>query len=151
MGAKSVTTQKLPDGTTQWNAGGFITTLRQLAPGVLYSTAVGSGEHVFNPALTEAMEAEVAAHGRTVIFVNLLEATRLGAEARDSWAAWAKKHRQQTSAHLLVRSKLVEMGLSLIAMFSGADLKVYTDLERFLDAMRQAAPKAALPKLHKVA
>jgi hypothetical protein len=71
--------------------------------------------------------------------------------ARDSWAAWAKKHKQNISSHFLVRSKLVEMGVALIAAFSGADHRSYSDKERFFAAIRKLAPHAALPSLRNVA
>lgn len=151
MSATSVRMQRLPDGTMQWTIGSFVASLRVLGPGVVYCCAVGSGEHIYVPELTAAMEAEIAMHGRIAIFVNLLEAARLSGAARDSWAAWAKQHKDQTSAHFLVRSKLVEMGLSLIGMFSGADLRSYADAERFSSAMQHAAPNAVLPKLRNVA
>ena len=151
MPPQSVTKQKLADGTTQWSVGGFVTTIRTIAPGVVYCTAASSGEQVFIPEVVEMMEAEIAAHGHLVVFVNLLDAVRFSGPARESWAAWAKKQKQHASAHFLVRSKLVDMALSLIAMFSGADLRSYADMERFLAAMRQAAPHAVLPKLRNVA
>src|SRR4051794_7523776 len=112
MGKKAVTTQTLLDGTMQWSVGGLVATLRQLAPGVVYVTS-SAGEQEFIPELAEALAAAIAKHGRVVLFVNLLDATRLSAQARDSWSAWGKKHKQQTFAHFLVRSKIVEMALSL--------------------------------------
>ena len=151
MGAKPVAVQKLPDGTTQWSVDGFVATLRILAPGVVYSSAVGSGDQVFIPELAAGMAEQITAHGRVLVFVNLLGSARLGGTARDRWAEWAKKHKQHSSAHFLVRSKLVEMGISLIALFSGADLRSYGDMDRFLAAMRQAAPNAVLPKLRSAA
>jgi hypothetical protein len=151
MAPPSVTKQKLSDGTTQWSVGGFVTTMRILAPGVIYATAASSGEQVFIPEVTEVMEAEIAAHGHIIIFVNLLEAARFGGDARESWGAWAKKQKQHASAHFLVRSKLVDMGISLIAMFSGADLRSYSNIEPFVAAMQRAAPNAVMPKLQKVA
>ena len=145
--------QKLADGTMQWSVGAFVVTLRVLGPGVAYSTTTGSGVQVFVPEFTEALEAEIATHGRIVLFVNLLEATRLSGPARDSWAEWAKRHRLDTTAHFLVQSKLIDMALSLIAMFSGAgaQMRSYSDMDRFLAAMREAAPNAVLPKLRNVA
>jgi hypothetical protein len=143
--------QKLSDGTLQWRVGEFVITLRSLAPGVVYAATTGSGEHVFVPEFAAALAAEIATHGRLVGFVNLREANRFGGEARDGWSEWTKKYKQQASAHFLVRSKLVDMALSLIAMFSGADLRVYSDVERFSAAMQLAAPNAVLPKLRNVA
>lgn len=147
MTTATVSTRKLADGTTRWDVGGFFATLRVLGPGVVYTTAVGSGEHIFIHELAQALEAELASHGRVVVFVNLLEAARFGGAARDSWSEWSKQHKRNMSARFLVRSRLVEMGLSLIAMFSGAELRSYTDDERFLAAMRLAAPNAVLPNL----
>jgi hypothetical protein len=136
----------------RWSVGGNAAsaTLHQLGPGVVYIQSSG-GELVFIPELADALEAEITAHGRVVLFVNLLEATRLSGEARDRWSVWTKKHKQHSSAHCLVRSKLVDMALSLVAMFSASDLRSYSDIERFMAAMQQVAPNARLPKLRKVA
>jgi hypothetical protein len=149
MASTPVTTQRLADGTMQWSLGEFVTVMRVLSAGVVYCAS--AGDQVFIPEFAQALAAEIETHGHVVIFVNMLEAARLSGSARDSWAAWAKKHKQGTSAHFLVRSKLVDMGLSLIAMFSGADMRSYSDAERFLAAMREAAPQATLPKLRDVA
>lgn len=153
MGSTSVTKQRLADGTMQWSVGAFVVTMRVLGPGVAYSTTTGSGIQVFIPEFAQALEAEIATHGRLVLFVNLLEATRLSGAARESWAEWAKKHKQDTVAHFLVQSKIIDMALSLIAMFSGAgaQMRSYSDIERFSAAIRQAAPNAVLPKLRNVA
>jgi len=151
MGTQAASMQKLSDGTLQWTVGTIVISLRHLNPGVIYIAVTGQGEQVFLQELADIMETELATHGRLVVFANMAEANRFGAAARDAWAAWSKKHKQGLSAHCLVRSKLVEMGLSLVTMFSGSDLKSYSESERFLAAMRQVAPSATLPKLRDVA
>jgi hypothetical protein len=149
MSPPAVRTQQLPDETTQWTVGSTVSSFRRLCPGVVY--IVSSGPQIFIPQLAEAMEREVAQHGSAAIFVNMLEAKRMDGDARDNWATWTKRIKDKSKAHFLVRSKLVEMGLSLIAMLSGADLRNYSDSARFEAAMREAAPNAILPRITKVA
>jgi hypothetical protein len=149
MSPPAVRTQQLPDETTQWTVGSTVSSFRRLSPGVVY--VASSGPQVFIPELAEAMEREIAQHGSAVIFVNMLEAKRLDGEARDNWATWSKRIKDKAKAHFLVRSKLVEMGLSLIAMIGGADMRNYSDPARFEAAMREAAPNAILPQIKKVA
>lgn len=142
---------KLPDGTQQWTVGTVICSFRVLAPGVVYVCSSGSGVQTFLPELAAAMEAEVARSGRTMVFANMLEAPRMSTESRDAWATWTKRLQPNISGHCLVRSKLLEMALSLITMFSRSEMQSYSDIDRFEAAMRAAAPNAVLPPRQKVA
>jgi hypothetical protein len=150
MGVDSIETQKLPDGTLRWTVGPMVLSLLRIERGVLY--LVGSGPcEVFVPPMARALEDEIAQAGRIVVFANLLEATRVTGSARDGWSDWAKRTKDRFSAHCLVRSKLVDMGLSLISMFSGNPLRSYTDVAVFEAALRRAAPGAAIPAIRSVA
>jgi hypothetical protein len=149
--APLATEQKLPDGTLQWTTGQVVTSMRVLAPGVVYVASSGSGAQEFLPALAAALEAEAVRHGRITVFANLLDAPRMSTEARDQWAAWSKKLQPHVAGHCLVRSKLLEMALSLIAMFARSELRSYSELERFEAAIKAVAPDAVLPPRQKVA
>jgi hypothetical protein len=146
----TVRVQTLPDGSTQWSVGAFVGTFRQLAPGAVYIGVAGASE-VFVPGLSKAFDDEIERAGRITIFANLLEASRITGEARDGWANWMKSAKSRTSAVCLVKSKIVEMGVSLITLFSGSDVKSTSDVAAFEAAMRQAAPGARLPQIRKSA
>jgi hypothetical protein len=106
---------------------------------------------VFIPQLAKVLDDDIARAGHITVFANLLQATRLVGEAREGWATWSKKTKAYVSSHCLVRSKLVEMGLSLITMFSGNNLRSTNDPVAFEAAMKRAAPDATLPPIRSVA
>ncbi len=143
--------QKLPDGSTQWTLeNGATVTLRRLAPGVMYFAAAGSITQFVEDAAA-ALDAEIAREGRITVFANLYETSRMASDVRDAWGAWSKKTKASTAPYCLVRSKLMEMAMSLISMFSGANLKVFSDPQPFVDAMKRAAPQVKLPEIKRVA
>ena len=147
----SSTKQRLPDGSTQWTLdNGATITLRKLAPGVMYFAVTGSITE-FMEECAKALDDEIAREGRITVFANLAEASRMAGEARDAWSAWSKKTNASTTPYCLVRSKIMEMALSLISMFSGASLKVFSDPQPFIDAMKRAAPSVRLPEIKRVA
>jgi hypothetical protein len=135
----------------QWTLdGGATVTLRRLAPGVMYFASSGSIT-VFIEEAAKALDAEIAREGRITVFANLYETARMASDVRDAWAAWSKKSKASTAPYCLVRSKLMEMAMSLISMFSGANLKVFSDPQPFLEAMKKAAPRVKLPEIKRVA
>jgi hypothetical protein len=148
--SSEVRSQALPDGSTQWTAGSFVAVFRQLAPGVIYVASAGNVD-LFVAAMGRSLDEEIARTGRIRIFANLLEATRISGEARDAWAAWSKTAKSQKSCLCLVRSKLVDMGVSLIGYVSGSDLKSTSDIGAFENAMRLAAPGVRVPDVKKPA
>ena len=140
----------LPDGSVQWTAGSSTLTFRQLASGVVYIASAGASD-VFIPEIARALDDEIARNGRILVFANLLEATRIAGEARDGWSEWSKRTKGHTKGLCLVRSKFVEMALSLIAMLSGSEVKTCSDVAFFENAMRNQAPGAKLPYIRKTA
>jgi hypothetical protein len=143
--------ETLPDGSTQWKLeNGATVTLRKLAPGVMYFAAAGSITHFIDEA-AKALDAEIAKEGRITVFANLFETSRMASDVRDAWAAWSKKSQAHTLPFCLVRSKIMEMAMSLISMFSGANLKVFSDPQPFVNAMKNAAPRVKLPEIRQVA
>jgi hypothetical protein len=143
--------QTLQDGSLQWTLdGGATVTLRRLAPGVMYFASVGSIT-LFIDEAAQALDAEIAREGRITVFANLYETARMNSEVRDAWGAWSKKTQAKTTPYCLVRSKLMEMAMSLISMFSGANLRVFSDPTEFLAAMKRTVPHIKPPEIKRVA
>lgn len=141
----------LSDGTSQWTLdGGATVLLRRLAPGVMYFAASGSITQFVEEA-AKALDAEIAREGRITVFANLYETTRMATDVRDAWSAWSKKSQAQTMPYCLVRSKIMEMAMSLISMFSGASMRTVSDPNEFIALMKRVAPQAKPPQITRAA
>lgn len=116
----------------------------------MYFAAAGSITQFIDEA-AKMLDAEIAREGRITVFANLYETARMNADVRDAWAAWSKKTQANTLPYCLVRSKLMEMAMSLISMFSGANLRVSSNPRDFLEAMRRTVPHVKLPEIKLVA
>ncbi len=83
------------------------------------------------------------------LFADLRESARMPAGSRDKIAQWTRRHQARLlPSHVLVRSKLLEMALSIITMLVGSGLfKIHTDAQTFLALLKKAAPKLSeLPR-----
>ncbi len=101
-------------------------------------------------ALLRELELELERSGMLTVFADLRESTRMGGESRETTVAWMRKYQGRINAsHVLVRSKLMEMAMSIVAMLVGGGvIKMYSRPQAFLDLLRQTAPKVVkLPTL----
>jgi hypothetical protein len=116
----------------------------------MYFAAHGSITQFVEDA-AKALDAEIAREGRITVFANLYETTRMASDVRDMWATWSKKSQDKTKPYCLVRSKIMEMAMSLISMFSGASMKTVSDPSEFAALMKRVAPQAKLPPITRAA
>lgn len=66
------------------------------------------------------------------VFVDAVELRSYDPEYRQQWVTWVDKHRAQIGAlHVLVRSKLVEMGINLARVALGPMMHAYSDRAEF--------------------
>jgi len=130
-----------PDGTVLYLGEAGCAVLQRLARGVLLITAVGDFE---TPSASETMkdfENELEVGGKLVLFINLLERKSVASSSRQSWSEWARKHRDRLRSHVLVRSKLVDMAISVIAMLAGGvSVKSYSNVADFEAAIAREVP-----------
>jgi hypothetical protein len=126
-----------------------------LSSGVLLLTGSGSRSSSAEDgraelALLKELDSELKRAGTLTVFADLREMPRMSAQSRDLAATWMRENRANIKAsHVLVRSKLVEMALSIVGMLVGGGiLKLYSRPDAFLDLVREAAPKVtALPTM----
>ena len=105
--------------------------------------ARGPGDAAAELALLREFEIELERSGMLTVFADLRESTRMGGESREATATWMRKYQGRINAsHVLVRSKLMEMAMSIVAMLVGGGvIKMYSRPQVFLDLLRQTAPK----------
>lgn len=119
--------------------------IRRLAPGVVRLTYAGvvSGE-VVEP-LRDLLDAEIAACGQLWFFIDAAELESYHPEFRKLWTAWLKVNKPNLHAlHLLIRSRIVWMGLKIVNPLVGNYLVGHANDKTF-EAELQAALAAAAP------
>lgn len=124
-----------------------------LCPGFVLMT--GGGSRSGSPedaqaelAMLKELDAELKRSGSLTVFADLREMPRMSAQSREVATTWLRDNRANIKAsHVLVRSKLVEMAMAIVAMVVGGGiLKLYSRPDTFLDLVRTAAPTlVALP------
>ena len=75
-------------------------------------------------------------------FVNLSAQTGQASNAREWWADWVKSHRPQLGGtHMFVRSKIMEMAISVLGMIIGGGLiKAHSNEASFVAAITAHVP-----------
>lgn len=125
-----------------------------LKPGVILASAHGEvvdpeDGHVEDAMLVE-FDRELERAGSFALYADLRESRRMPAASREKIAKWTRRHQSRLlPSHVLVRSSLIEMALSIITMLVGSGLfKVHTNPETFLALVRKVAPKLSeLPRI----
>jgi hypothetical protein len=144
----------MPDGAVLFTGRNIRFRVAVLKPGFLLVTVKGGAKGPEDSAAERAMlrefDVELERSGMLTTFVDLREATRMGSESRDLIVAWRRQRQGRINAsHVLVRSKLIEMAVSIVAMLDGGGLiKTYSSPQVFLKLLRDTAPKVVqLPML----
>lgn len=143
-----------PDGSVLFCGSHLFVRVAVLKPGIVLVSARGEvidDEDVrAEAAMLAEFDHELERAGSFTVFADLRESQRMPAASRQRIAQWTRRHQTRLLlSHMLVRSKLLEMALSIITMLVGSGLfKVHTNAQTFLALVRTAAPKlTALPKV----
>ncbi len=118
-----------------------------LKPGVVLASAHGevidAEDARVETALLLEFDRELERAGTFTLFADLRQSPRMPAASRERIAQWARLHQARLlPSHVLVRSKLIEMALSIITMLAGGGLfKIHTSPSAFLALVKQAAPQ----------
>jgi predicted trehalose synthase len=118
-----------------------------LKPGFVLVTAYGEAlterDLRAEQGMTAELDGELERAGQLTVFADLRESPSLPAKSRDMIAKWMRRHQARLNpSHVLVRSKIMEMAMSIVAMLVGGGMvKVYSKADVFLAAVRKAAPK----------
>lgn len=141
--ARSVTElSALQDGSRCFRSSKFTLILTRLAPSVVLSTAIGYNSGDSAPLITAEMSRLIPATGKLHSFVNLSQQTGQASAAREWWAAWVKQNRPQLGVtHMLVRSKVMDMAISVTAMIiGGGQIKSHSSPASFEAAIAEQVP-----------
>jgi hypothetical protein len=143
-----------PDGSVLICGNHLRVRVAVLQPGVVLATAHGEVADAIDASAEDALLAELDREldraGNFTLFADLRESPRMPAASREKIAQWTRRHQARLRpSHVLVRSKLIEMALSIITMLVGSGLfKVHTNPQTFLALVKKVAPKlTALPRV----
>jgi hypothetical protein len=143
-----------PDGSVLFCGSNLRIRVAILKPGFVLASARGELADAEDARAEEGVLAELDREferaGTLTLFADLRESARIPAVSRDKMAKWLRRHHARLlPSHVLVRSKLVEMALSIITMLVGSGLfKIYSNHEAFLGLVKKVAPKLTeLPRV----
>jgi hypothetical protein len=136
--AWSYMARKVRDGTVLiWGPTGAGIVLHRLAPGVVYLTGIRNFDGPFEDGPMSDFDREIATHGSVELFFDIRQVERGSRKSREPWKEWATRNGKRHRSHLLVRSSLLHMAISVITLASGTVANSYVDEGLFLDALKQ--------------
>jgi hypothetical protein len=132
----------LKDGSTCFVASKFVQVFTRLAPRKILISGFGYNDGAVVRHVIGELEKELGGGNTVTIFVNLLEESGNSASTREAWATWAREHRSAIeSTHILFRSRLMEMAISIVAMLvGGGTIKAYSNLREFEQSVQSRVP-----------
>ena len=141
--------RKVRDGAVLvWGPTGAAIVIHRLAPGVVYLTGIRNFDGPFEDGPMCDFDREIAEHGSVDLFFDLRDVERGSRKSREPWKAWAATNGKRHRSHLLVRSSLLRMAISVIAMAAGTVTQSYADEAAFLAELKRKVPGLrALPSV----
>jgi hypothetical protein len=133
--------RKVRDGTVLiWGTTGAGVVIHRLAPGVLHLVGIRNFDGPFEDGPMSDFDREIEAHGSLELFLDVRNVDRGSRKSREPWKEWAAKNVKRHRTHLLVRSSLLSMAISVIAMTSGTITETYADEAAFLAELKRQVP-----------
>lgn len=131
------------DGTVLvWGPDGAAVVIVRVAPGVMYVIGVRNFDGPFEDGPMCDFDREIELHGSLELFMDMRSVERGSRKSREPWKAWASRNSKRHRSHILVRSSLLHMAISVSAMASGTITQSYSDEALFLAELRRKAPGA---------
>jgi hypothetical protein len=131
---ETVTREKMKDGSVLLRAGNSMCQMIDLGKGVSLHTCRGIVLAAFASHVVADGTRQLEAHERWVVMVDMLDSKSFETGFRETLNNWLKEHPGAT-AHLLIKSKLLEMAVSLANFFTGRGAaKAYTRVEEWIGA-----------------
>jgi len=119
--------------------GGSKIEARRIAPGLVRTLLVGHATPDLLQTIIDAVETEIQKGQRPAVFHDWEGMTGYDSKARVSMTQWyAKVRKQVTGVHVLTKSRLVAMGVQVVALAVGEDIKIYTSRTEFEEAYQRA-------------
>jgi hypothetical protein len=131
-----------------WGPGGAAVLVSQPAPGVVYVIGVRNFDGPFEDGPMCDFDRVIDAYGSIDLFMDMRIVERGSRKSREPWKEWTRRNRSRHRAYILVRSSLLHMAISVIAMASGSDTRCYSSEALFLADLAKKAPGIrALPTI----
>lgn len=131
------------DGTVLvWGPSGAAVVIVRVASGVMYVIGVRNFDGPFEDGPMLDFDREIEQHGSLELFMDMRNVERGSRKSREPWKAWASRNSKRHRSHILVRSSLLHMAISVIAMASGTITQSYSDEALFLAELKRKAPVA---------
>jgi hypothetical protein len=139
--------QVMADGAILIRGVSIVFRVQRLKPGIVLLTVSGGRAKRAEDAaaeriMLEELDREIEANGGITVFADMRDSSTMAAQSREVASEWLRAHKQHIRAsHILVRSKLIEMAMSVISMVVGGGLlHVYSRVPEFMQALHGAAP-----------
>jgi hypothetical protein len=118
--------RELPDRSTLYMSARGAMQSHDLGSGVVLHVCSGIMEGEFVQPVIADGQKQLGKHGRCLFMVDLYDAKSATSEFRDGVGGWFR-HRKDVQAHLLIRSKLIEMAVNVTNLVLQAAFKVYSN------------------------
>lgn len=116
-----------------------IVTIRRPAPHVELIRCEGYARAAYIDMVLESRDLIVREQGKIAIFDDLAEMRGYDSDVRARLTEWSRRHRNQiVDFHILVRSKIVAMGVSLANLAIGGHIQAHTSRTEFDAALARA-------------
>jgi hypothetical protein len=103
-----------------------------LAPGVIMDRCAGRATAEFARGIAENIGAVIAAGHKVTVFADWELLEGYDTAARVELTEWTAKHRHEMdSVHVLLRSKIIAMGVAVGNLAAGGVTKTYVDREKW--------------------
>ncbi len=123
--------EKLAEGDRYTTSRGVML-IRRPAPHVEVISGHGFAEAAFVDPILASRDAVLRECGEIALFDDLERVTGYDTEVRVQLTAWARKHRSRIAAHhILTRSKLVAMGVSVASLALGGAIEAHVRRDSF--------------------
>lgn len=120
--------------------------IRRPAKDVVLFVETGFLEKGFAPLITDHLDAALGDGARPEIFVDAYDLDGYDPEVRVGSTNWLKQHHELVrKQHMLVRSRLTKMGLSVASMTLGGVLVGHSDRATFQREYRRAVSQSQPP------
>ena len=128
--------ERLDRSTESWRDDRGTLTISAPRPGIVLQRFEGYARVPMADAIIERLDVEIAAHETIYVFDDWFEAVGYDSEVRLKLTEWTRRHASDVrETHVLFRSKLIAMGLSVASLALGRQIHTYArriDFEKAL-------------------
>jgi hypothetical protein len=141
---------ELPSGDEGWVSARGELSIRHPAPGIVVFVEKGWLSAEFAQHILKHSDQALEEADKVQLFVDCFALDGYDPEIRNGGSAWLKKHAARVTAqHMLVRSRLTKMGLSVVSLALGGLIKGHHERRTFdgdlASAIRLARASGVVP------